>query len=192
MNQASHPQIRKAALVRGKTLIFRDATVNDAELILNLRTDEKKGRFLSATSDSLEAQQAWLRAYAASTGQAYFIIEREGEAIGTVRLYEALGKSFCWGSWIIADGQPAHLAIESALMVYAYALDHLGFEQAHFDVRKANEKVWRFHERFGAKRVREAGDDFFYELSMDSIQSSMERYRRFLPHGIIITATRKS
>ena len=78
MSQASNPQIRKAALVRGKTLTFLDATVDDAEPILNLRTDEKKGRFLSATSDSLDDQQAWLRAYAASTGQAYFIIEREG------------------------------------------------------------------------------------------------------------------
>ncbi len=42
MSQAADPQIRKASLVRGKTLIFRDATVEDAELILNLRTDEKR------------------------------------------------------------------------------------------------------------------------------------------------------
>jgi RimJ/RimL family protein N-acetyltransferase len=192
MNQATDPQIRKASLVRGKTLIFRDATVEDAELILNLRTDEKKGRFLSATSDSLEVQQAWLRAYAVSTGQAYFIIEREGQAIGTVRLYDARGNSFCWGSWIIADGQPAPVAMESALMVYAYALDHLGFEQAHFDVRAANEKVWKFHERFGAKLLRQVGDDFFYELSIDSIRSSIERYKRFLPHGITALPTKKS
>lgn len=178
--------------MRGKALIFRDATVNDAELILNLRTDEKKGRFLSATSDSIEAQQAWLRAYAASTGQAYFIIEREGQAIGTVRLYDPRGKSFCWGSWIIADGQPASVAMESALMVYAYALDCMGYEQAHFDVRAANEKVWKFHERFGAKRLRQVGDDFFYELSMDSIQSSMERYKRFLPNGINVLPANKS
>jgi len=96
MSQAADPQIRKAALVRGKILIFRDATVEESELILNLRTDEKKGRFLSATSDSLEVQRAWLRAYAVSTWQAYFIIEREGQAIGTVRLYDARGNSFCW------------------------------------------------------------------------------------------------
>jgi RimJ/RimL family protein N-acetyltransferase len=192
MSQAADPQIRKAALVRGKTLIFRDATVEDAALILNLRTDEKKGRFLSATSDSLEVQQAWLRAYAVSTGQAYFIIEREGQAIGTVRLYDPRGKSFCWGSWIIADGQPASVAMESALMVYAYALDCLGYEQAHFDVRAANEKVWKFHERFGAKRLRQVGDDFFYELSMDSIQLSMERYKRFLPNSITVLPTDKS
>lgn len=192
MSQAADPQIRKAAQLHGKTLIFRNATVEDARLILNLRTDEKKGRFLSATSDSLEVQQAWLRAYAVSTGQAYFIIEREGQAIGTVRLYDPRGKSFCWGSWIIADGHPASVAMESALMVYAYGLDHLGYEQAHFDVRAANEKVWKFHERFGAKRLKQVGDDFFYELSMDSIQSSMERYKRFLPQEIIVKATKKS
>ena len=77
-------------------------------------------------------------------------------------------------------------------MVYAYALDHLGFEQAHFDVGAANEKVWRFHERFGAQRMREIGDDFFYELSMESIQSSAERYKRFLPRGITVMATKTS
>jgi len=186
MSKAADPQIRKAALVRGKTLIFRDASVEDAGLILNLRTDDKKGRFLSATSDSVEVQQAWLSAYALSTGQAYFIIEREGQAIGTVRLYDSRGNSFCWGSWIIADGQPASVAMESALMVYAYALDCLGYEQAHFDVRAANEKVWKFHERFGARRLRQEGDDFFYELSMDSIRSSMERYKRFLPNRITV------
>ena len=164
MSQLSDPQIRKVALVRGKTLIFRDTTVEDAELILNLRTDGKKGRFLSATSDSLEAQQAWLHAYGISTGQAYFMIEREGQAIYMVRLYDVLGKSFCWGSWIIADGQPAHVAIESALIVFAYALDYLGFEQAHFDARKANEKVWRFHECLGVKRAVDSDSDCLYVL----------------------------
>ena len=72
--------------MRGKTLIFSDATEVVAELKLNLQVDAKKGRFLRATSGSLEVQQAWLRVYAVSTGQAYFIIERKGKAIGTVWL----------------------------------------------------------------------------------------------------------
>ena len=183
MSQAADPQILKAALVRGKTLTFRDATLEDAGLILNLRTDEKKGRFLSATSGSIEVQQAWLRAYALSTEQAYFIIERDGQAIGTVRLYDPRGNSFCWGSWIIADGQPASVAMESALMVYAYALDCLGYEQAHFDVRAANEKVWKFHERFGAKRVEESKIIYVYEITNNAIRVSLSRYKKYLPHG---------
>lgn len=187
MTASASPQICKAQLLQGKTLFFRDAHENDAELILTLRTDECKGKHLSSTSLDVESQRKWLRHYAASTDQAYFIIEHKKQPVGTVRLYDARGNSFCWGSWIIADGQPAHVAIESALMVYAYALDHLGFEQAHFDVRVGNEKVWKFHERFGAKRVRESDIDFFYELSFDSIKGSIERYKRFLPEGLTPT-----
>jgi RimJ/RimL family protein N-acetyltransferase len=184
MTAEAWTEIRKAQFLKGKTLLFRDANESDAELILTLRTNERKGKHLSSTSFDVESQRKWLRQYAVATDQAYFIIEHLKKPVGTVRLYDPRGNSFCWGSWIIADGQPAHVAIESALMVYAYALDHLGFEQAHFDVRVANEKVWKFHERFGAKRVRETNSDFFYELSLEAIKSSTERYKRFLPEGL--------
>jgi hypothetical protein len=62
----------------------------------------------------------------------------------------------------------------------------LGFVRAHFDVRRGNESVWQFHERFGAVRVRETDEDFFYEISLDAINASLERYRKFLPNGIEI------
>lgn len=71
-------------------------------------------------------------------------------------------------------------------MVYAYALDHLGFEQAHFDVRKANDKVWRFHERFGAKRVGNSGEDYLYAISNCDFRGSLGRYKRYLPHGVVV------
>lgn len=184
MTAPASPRIRKAQVLKGKTLMFRDARESDAELILSLRTDESKGRHLSATSSDLEAQRSWLRQYAAATDQAYFIIEYQAKAIGTVRLYDARGNSFCWGSWIIADGQPAHAAIESALMVYAYALDVLGFSGAHFDVRKANERVWAFHERFGAIRIGETSEDWLYELDQQAIDAARQRYRRYLPESL--------
>ena len=90
--------------------------------------------------------------------------------IGTIRLYDPQGDSFCWGSWILAQGSPASAAMESALMVYAYAVDYLGFTAAHFDVRRGNERVWRFHERFGAVRVRETALDYWYRLDLPAIQ----------------------
>ncbi|RWX51665.1 Acetyltransferase (GNAT) domain-containing protein, partial [Candidatus Electrothrix marina] len=117
------PQIQKARRVTGKTLAFRDATVTDAEFILMLRTNEKRSRYLSPVSNDIESQQAWLTRYAQMQDQAYFIIEFEGEFIGTVRCYDAREDSFCWGSWILIDNSPRHAAIESALMVYAYALN---------------------------------------------------------------------
>ena len=178
--------IRKAAIVRGDTLIFRDATPDDAEFILSLRTDAEKSRYLSATTNELGAQRAWLERYASSEGQAYFIIEFNNESIGTVRLYDAQAESFCWGSWILKDGRPRQAAMESALMVYAYAIDHLGFKACHFDVRKGNDRVIKFHERFGAKVVEGTALDYLFSLSLDSISDSRARYAEFLSGSVTV------
>jgi RimJ/RimL family protein N-acetyltransferase len=161
--------------------------VADAEFILSLRTDVEKSRYLSAVSDDLDAQRGWLTAYSEAKGQAYFIIECRGEPIGTVRLYDAQQDSFCWGSWILKEGRPKQAAMESALMVYSYALDDLGFRSAHFDVRRENERVWRYHERLGAVRVRESEMDYFYELGGSEIQKMRLDYVKFLPHNVVVT-----
>jgi RimJ/RimL family protein N-acetyltransferase len=173
-------QIRKAAQIVGKTLQFRDANLADAAFILSLRTDAERSRHLSAVSADLADQQDWLAHYAQAEDQAYFIIEHQQEAIGTVRLYDPQGDSFCWGSWILKSTSTSHAALESALMVYAYAVDHLGFRAAHFDVRQGNERVWKFHERFGAKRVAETALDYYYQIKSEAISASRYHYRRFL------------
>jgi len=180
------PAIRKATQIKGKTLTFRNATVEDAQFILLLRSDFQKSRYLSTTSMDNDKQQLWLEHYSVVDDQAYFIIEFKGDAIGTVRLYDARQESFCWGSWILKTGSPKHAAIESALMVYAYAVDFLGFKAAHFDVRKGNERVWLFHERFGARRISETDMDYLYTLDLQSIKASCSHYRKFLPDGIIV------
>nr|WP_233468059.1 GNAT family N-acetyltransferase [Hydrogenophilus thermoluteolus] len=187
MRPAPIPTIRKASQISGKTLVFRDVCLDDADFILSLRTDEQKSRYLSMTKPDLKQQQEWIQRYLTSRDQAYFVIAtKEGELIGTVRLYDAQGDSFCWGSWIIKSGAPMHAAIESALMVYAYAIDFLGFSCAHFDVRKGNERVWRFHERFGATRVGENALDYYYRIEPDAIEASRKRYRKYLPDPIIV------
>lgn len=178
----SAPTLRKAERIEGRSLVLRDAGVADAAFILGLRTDERKARHLSHTPPSLSEQVAWLERYRESPREAYFIIETSGEeALGTVRLYDPQGDSFCWGSWILKDEAPASAAIESALMVYAYALDTLHFRCAHFQVQRANQRVWAFHERFGAVRIGQDDTEFRYTLSNAAIRASMQRYRRFLP-----------
>jgi RimJ/RimL family protein N-acetyltransferase len=184
VSEMSSPKIRKAVAVRGETLVFRDVNLEDAEFILSLRTDEMKSRFLSATSNDLQTQRTWLEGYAKTDNQSYFIIEYHGLPVGTVRLYDPQQDSFCWGSWILSDSRPRQAAMESALMVYAYALDHLGFKSSHFDVRKGNERVWQFHERFGAQRVQETDRDFLYILRNQAIRDSFKRYAKFLPNGV--------
>ncbi len=177
---------KKPEKVFGKNVIFRNANVDDAEFILNLRTDPIKGKYLSSTSTDLNLQIAWLEKYAMDDTQIYFIIEnKSGERFGTVRIYDKREDSFCWGSWILRDGRPSGFAIESALMVYSFALA-LGFKNSHFDVRKNNESVWRFHERFGAIRVGENNEDYFYRISYSNIKKSIENYKKYLPNGVKI------
>jgi len=184
------PKIRKADLLRGRTLQFRDACEDDAAFINALRTDEEKSRHLSAVSGLLDDQRAWLRQYRQAVDQAYFVIEDlHGAALGTVRLYDARLDCFCWGSWILVAGAPPSAAIESALMVYAYALDVLGFSGAHFQVQRANERVWGFHERFGAQRVAEVDDEYRYTISSAAIGSARRRYQRYLPGSVTMDAT---
>lgn len=185
-------RLGKAARLQGKTLVFRDAAVGDAEFILGLRTDEVKSRHLSRTSGALADQQAWLAAYAQRDGEAYFVIENlAGDKLGTVRLYDAREidghSSFCWGSWILSDAAPSSAAIESALMVYAYALDTLGFTNAHFQVNLANERVCAFHERFGARRVSQGEVEAEYTLAHAAIRDAMKRFARFLPDPLKVS-----
>lgn len=181
------PQLLKAKRIVGKTLMFRNVSTSDAAFILELRTDSNKSKHLSVTSPELEKQIAWLEDYETKLDQAYFIIEDQaGEQLGSVRLYDPQGESFCWGSWILKNGAPTYSAIESALMVYAYAIDHLCFKQAHFDVRKSNESVWRFHERFGAVRIAETERDYFYLIDYNNIIRGRQRYRKYLPRPIMV------
>lgn len=158
----------------------------DAAFILSLRTDGNKSRYLSKVSADLSAQQAWLEGYASATDQAYFIIECQKEPIGTIRLYDAQEDSFCWGSWILKDGRPSNAGMESALMVYAYAVDHLGFKHAHFSVHKSNQGVWEFHERFGARRVGEAEGEYLYSVPSTAIEKSRIKYAKFLAGSVAV------
>jgi len=154
--------------------------VTDATFILSLRTNPEKAKFLSPVSGALHDQIKWLERYKESTDQLYFIIEHESQSIGTVRIYDPRGESFCWGSWILNENSLAHAAIESALMVYRFGLECLGFKSAHFDVRKENRKVWQFHERFGAVKVGEGKNDYYFEIHEDAIRASLIRYQRYL------------
>jgi RimJ/RimL family protein N-acetyltransferase len=178
------PRYVKPKAVRGHKLMFRDATVDDAEFILSLRTDQAKNRYLSATAPDVALQRDWLARYAADDSQIYFIIcKLDGEPVGTVRLYDQRGDSFCWGSWIKADAAPGGFGIESALIIYAYAL-RLGFKRAHFQVSKGNDGVIGFHLRLGAVQVAELDAEYHYEMSGAAIEGALAQHRKFLPHGI--------
>lgn len=179
------PIVKKATQIQGNKVVLRGVNLNDADFIYSLRVDPKKSAYLSAVDPDVQKQLDWIKSYLVGEGQAYFIIcDRNLNRLGTVRIYQAIGNSFSWGSWIIKDDAPSTIAIESALLVYHYAIDYLGFTSAHFEVDRDNKSVWSFHERFGAKRVSETDRQYFYEIGIDEIKSSFKRYKKFLPNEI--------
>lgn len=178
--------LKKPKKVIGKNIVFRNADANDARFILDLRTNPSRNKYISHTKNDLSLQIEWLQNYANDNNQIYFIIENKaGEKFGTIRIYDNCEYSFCWGSWILKEERPSGFALESALMIYSFALD-LGFQSSHFEVKKGNESVWKFHERFGAAKVNQNEDDYFYEINHDEIKKSLEKYKKYLPDGITI------
>ena len=175
------PTIRRVPLVPGRNIVLRDVEESDAAFILALRLDPALNRFLSPVADDVERQRAWIRGYLAGAGQAYFVIcDREGHPIGTVRLYDATGDSFSWGSWILQRDAPVTAAMESALLVYRLGLSW-GFQASHFQVSKGNDTVIRFHELWGAQRTGETADEVHFRLDRAVIEAGLRRFARFAP-----------
>lgn len=179
--------ILKAKKVYGKNLYFRDITEDDAKFVFDLRTNPKKNRYLSATSGRLEDQINWIVNYKSKNDQAYFIIcDKDDNKLGCIRMYDPICYSYCWGSWLMINGLGPLVAIESALLIYAYG-KNLGFNEARIDVRQANEHVWKFHEKFSsAALVRQDGIDRYYVVSEDKIDKLLIKYSNFLSSPLLI------
>jgi RimJ/RimL family protein N-acetyltransferase len=170
-----------------KTIHFKCAEVSDSEFILKLRTDSSFNKFLSATKSDIEQQKQWLSGYKERERlgkEYYFIIYRNdnNERIGTVRLYDFIKdkNSFCWGSWILNSNKTNSAALESALLVYLFAFNTLGFDQSHFDVRKMNAKVIGFHKKMGAEEVSSNDVDLFFIYRKNTFEQKIKNYKKFL------------
>ena len=165
--------------LQSKTIRLRLIEENDAAFVLKLRLDDKYNQFLSSVNPSIEAQREWINRYKNDEKKAtqyYFIIERlDGIPCGTVRLYDFIDDSFCWGSWILNEDKTKYAALESAFLIYKFAFEHLEFKKSHFDVRKGNDRVISFHEKMGAVKTGETELDFLFEITKDSVNQTKAR-----------------
>ncbi|ALM85283.1 GNAT family N-acetyltransferase [Bordetella sp. N] len=171
--------------IQGRSINLRLAQPEDAQFILDLRLNESRNEFVSRVDSDVKKQKEWIENYKtreAAGSEYYFMIEdHAGRPVGTIRVYDYRGPSFCWGSWMLVENAPRNAAIESALLIYEFAFNHLGFQQAHFDVRRGNHRVIAFHQRFGAEVVNEDDLDLFFEYRQDAYEAARARYAKFLP-----------
>lgn len=152
----------------GKYVNLREVKIDDADFILKLRCDDKKSQFLHKTEYNLEKQQSYINHYLKIQNEWYFIAEdKNGVRIGTYRIYDVQGDSFCIGSWLMEDGVSAEQSFETDYLVRLYGFNILGFNKIHFDVRKENKKVWRYHMSLGAKKTGETELDYLWEVTKE-------------------------
>lgn len=167
-----------------KTITMRLIDVSDAKFILDLRLDDKYNKFLSKVDSSLESQIQWIQKYKMDEEQKkqfYFIIENnQGVPCGTVRIYDIRDDSFCWGSWILNENKTRYAAIESAILVYEFGFNVLGFNKSHFEVLKGNEKVISFHKKFGAVQVSEDEENIYFEITSSAVDAARASFKEFL------------
>jgi RimJ/RimL family protein N-acetyltransferase len=169
--------------ITGTHIRLRTATEDDAQFILDLRLNPKLNKYLTKTDPSVEKQKEWLRAKLYQENDYHMIIESlKGEPLGVVAVYNInpLGKTFEWGRWIVKPEAPKFTGLESALLCYELAFDHLGLQKAIFGVMHENERVISFHRRFGATIVREDPDGPWFEFTKEDFEKVREKYLRFI------------
>ena len=175
----------KLSFISGKDINFREVNEADAAFILALRLDDRLGRFMSQTDNDLEKQIEWIRNYKKRAQEFYFIIEsKDNVPYGTIRIYDVKDDSFSWGSWIIKQGSPSYVAIQSVLLIYETGFFKLGYSKCHFEVMKENSKIVDFHKRFGAEVVSEDQLKFYFNLSLDDYKQLKSRYAKFMPEPV--------
>ncbi|MCT7911797.1 GNAT family N-acetyltransferase [Arcobacter lacus] len=171
-------------IIYGKNINMRTVEIEDAEFIYNMRQNQNKTKYLSKITGTVESQKEWIKNYKQreeDKKEFYFVIEsKDEEKLGLVRMYDFKDNSFCWGSWLIKEDALKSTAIESALQIYEFGFYKLGFEKSHFDVRKGNDKVIAFYQRFGSKIVDEDELDHFFNFEKSDYEITKEKYKRYL------------
>ncbi len=151
------------AKIQGITIVLREAEVRDSAFILQLRTDEKKSRFLHKQENDLQKQIKYMENYKQKLNEWYFVIEdKEGNPLGVNSIYPtynafALRNNLAFyeiGRWIMRDGVSFLQVLESDFLTKRAFYEIFKCDDRHvFTLYPQNREVLNFHLKFGAKRV---------------------------------------
>lgn len=155
----------------------------DAEYIIQLRTDSKLGKYLNSTQNDIEKQKQWIRDYKKREEQGidyYFIYFSKGKRIGLNRIYNINGKTATAGSWICSPELPFEFPILTMLIIREIFFEILELDIDHFDTRKNNKKVIKMHDLLGAHKIYENDIDVFHYLTKDDFKISKPKFLKYL------------
>ena len=130
-------------------------TEEDAQFILDLRTDASKSRFISKTDYNIDVQKNWIKEYKKREKvgvEFYFIaIDNTGQKFATYRLYnfDPIKNEIEIGSFISKPNYTnASNIVKLDILIKEYAFEVLGVTNVNFEVRKKNISVQNYHKKF--------------------------------------------
>jgi RimJ/RimL family protein N-acetyltransferase len=170
--------------LQSEGVLLRLIEKNDAQFIVNLRSDQRLGQNLSPTSSKVEDQITWIKDYKkreAEKKEYYFIIEDSNKKHwGTIRLYNFDENSFTIGSWICLPNNKDKIAIKAWLLCVEFGFEQLNFDVLLFDVRKKNTSVLYYAKLYHPKLVSEDDLNCFFMLEKAAFYENRERVIKLL------------
>lgn len=166
----------KIKVLESKSVFLKPVVEEDANFILELRTNENLNKYLSPTNSSIENQRNWIKNYKLrekENKEFYFkVASKENEDLGFVRLYDIdyEKKELVFGSFILKETKPKLTALETMISVIKFAFDDLEMKKVKLDVRVKNEHAKNLYVRFGFEKTSENELDEFYELTREKFE----------------------
>ena len=135
-------------IIRGRYVIIRSITEDDAEFSLAIRQDKEKTKFLHPVDNNLEKQTQWIRKQRKTDGDYFFIAETlDGRKVGTVGVYDIEGKTGHLGRLLMV-GNPFQ-TFEAMMLSMKFAYEILGLDELFGDVHVDNSASMNISEAFG-------------------------------------------
>ena len=164
-------------------LHFRFVKEEDAEFIIQLRTDKQLNQYINNTSSDIEAQKNWIRMYKQREREGidyYFIVYYKLEPCGLFRIYNITKESFTSGSWIFKRSCDFRIPILADIAIVSLAYKLFPEKNHVFDVRKGNNKVIKYHKSFNPVLIKEDELNYYYMLPRDNFYKAMKDKLRLL------------
>lgn len=156
----------------------------DADFIVELRTDEKLGRFIHATDDDTDKQKEWIKAYKTRESRGtdyYFMFERPaGVKIGVCRIYDIHENDFTIGSWVFSPDAPMGAAVLGDIITREIAFELFPDSVLLFDVKKENLNVNRYQAFYKPELISEDDDTYYYRCFRSNFEKYKQRFLRML------------
>lgn len=147
--------------------------IEDAALIIEMRTDEKKSRYISHTNFDVEEQVKWIRSYKEREleGKEYYFIaiDDHNNKFSTYRIYNIEEDIVEIGSWVTKPGyQYPQNSIKVDLIMKEFVFEALGFNQLKFEVHKKNTSVLKYHKIFNPMMIKETEEEVGFSLEKEN------------------------